>query len=364
MAPRPVQNLEQRPAATPLSAVRDAVRRNATLKRKTAFESGMINNFVSKEKMPYIKTVSSRTTKFGNLHGAEFEGSEFITNVTPIPGSSQGMLYAQPLNPIDMPNTRLKQLGQQYLRWHPVDIVMEFIPSVPSTAGGELAMGIVPDPDYDISAIGDALQRRLMALDNVQIFNDFQMNARTHMSWGVPEDVGDWFYINPNEDEDRLSSLGTFLLAQIAAASGSPAALGTLVMHYRVVMCANAINEEATGSSVSSTTLTVAAVSGNAFSPVAGAFSPALTTTTSYVARVNSLATGSFTWQWLAGSTSYSGTFGVGATFYLIYDEGSSTWRFYPVMPANSITQGIVATSSVASQAIGLTLMAYAISGQ
>lgn len=171
---------------------------------------------------------SSITTKYGS--GVRYRGTEYVTNIT-TPSTAPGrgeVLYAIPISPQTIPDTRLQKACEMYTRYRFRRVRFYYSGTAPATTAGSLMMFCDYDPSQNpASSPGDSALRYA-----------FTHNAAEQSVWQkgmceVTDDVyAEMLYCDPDE-ELRWSVQGCFWLL---SSGGLPASteLGKLVMEYEV----------------------------------------------------------------------------------------------------------------------------------
>lgn len=205
-------------------------------------------------KMPAFMEASESaiTTKYGS--GIRYRGTEYVTNIT-TPATAPGrgeVLYAIPISPQTIPDTRLQKAAEMYTRYRFRRVRFYYSGTAPTTTPGSLMMFCDYDPSQNPSAApGDGALRYA-----------FTHNAAEQSVWQkgmceVTDDVyAEMLYCDPDE-ELRWSVQGCFWLL---SSGGLPAAteLGKLVMEYEVDFAVPDWRGDVTSQNMIDTTLTFA----------------------------------------------------------------------------------------------------------
>lgn len=205
-------------------------------------------------KMPAFmeSSESAITTKYGS--GIRYRGTEYVTNIT-TPATAPGrgeVLYAIPISPQTIPDTRLQKACEMYTRYRFRRVRFYYSGTAPTTTPGSLMMFCDYDPSQNPSAApGDGALRYA-----------FTHNAAEQSVWQkgmceVTDDVyAEMLYCDPDE-ELRWSVQGCFWLL---SSGGLPAAteLGKLVMEYEVDFAVPDWRGDISSPSLIDTTLTFA----------------------------------------------------------------------------------------------------------
>lgn len=199
---------------------------------------GIARTYAGIEKIP-DQTFSRDSFQFGNVHGERVRGSEFLTTVHQVGTSAQVMLAALICNPCLWLGTRIAIIAQTFLRWRAIQITVEFVPSVPSTAGGSLSLAIAPDSTQDFTSVGDTLSRQIFSLDHNVQFSTFE-HAAVEMTWNQGSD---WLYLQSDDDgDDRFENCAVIAMAMLNATTlAANSVLGTLMIHYDLEFAAEMV---------------------------------------------------------------------------------------------------------------------------
>lgn len=147
-----------------------------------------------------------------------------------------------PIDPLSLPFTRLKQFAELFLEYRFKRFTVEYVPSVPFTIGGTLAMGITHDPEYNpafITAAGgeDARRRKIMTIEGT-VLHQVLDQASTSVSMANRKE---WMKTLHMEGEERWTMPGMFYQIWYAPPIFSTdnsvtesSAAGQLYLHYEV----------------------------------------------------------------------------------------------------------------------------------
>lgn len=208
----------------------------------------------SMSKMPSFIEASEAPISTSHGAGIRYRGTEYLTNLTTsasVTGRGQ-VLYAIPISPQTIPDTRLQLAAQQYTRFIFRKIKFYYSGTAPTTTAGSLMMFGDYDPSQNPSASpGDAALRYAFT-HNCAEFSVWQQ-ASCEINDRVYEDM---LYCDPDE-ELRWSVQGCFWLLTSGAVPASTE-LGKLVLEYEIDFAVPDYRGTITSGSITSTSLAVA----------------------------------------------------------------------------------------------------------
>lgn len=152
-------------------------------------------------------------------------GSEYISSITVnttladnARKAGQGeILFRQPMNPIMIPGTRLKQLAEMFQTYDVKHMAFHLCPIVPATQNGSIMMGVTFDPDIDMTSMtpGESSLRVFMSMENFELINVYQPASSI---WN--HNIMNGLWVRAEDDDARLSVPGHFVV--LTASSYTP----------------------------------------------------------------------------------------------------------------------------------------------
>jgi hypothetical protein len=197
-------------------------------------------NFVFEQKFPDIKPpeTTRANTRYGDC--LVVAGSESFAPVTVLttaaaqlnPTQPGDIIYTLPVNPSLLLGSRLALLAQNYERWYPTRIALEFIPEGSALNSGAVISIPVLDPsDSFIGSEGTDAVRRAMAYNKSHSFNIYD---KPQLLFPEVEYDEPFFIVAGNDARLEISHMW-YLMAQSTFAPTSTEVartIGWLKLHY------------------------------------------------------------------------------------------------------------------------------------
>jgi len=133
-------------------------------------------------------------------------GTDLLTSITLPSNSPSGTIIARiQINPNKMPDTRLKGLAEEFVRWQPSALDIEVQSSANSTVSGSYVSGWVADPNVRVST-GISAIRTVTAMKPYKSSNVYEKT-----SMRIPNVTSQrWLFVSGRETED--SDHGVYFL--------------------------------------------------------------------------------------------------------------------------------------------------------
>jgi len=171
-------------------------------------------------------------------------GTEYLTNiqvqlsgdlVATEPGD---VVFAIPLHPKFFSGTRLLALARLYQKYRYKKLVVEFVPTVPSTQDGSFLMYFEYDVEANISVLGDGDLRLREAMSHL---GSHMFNVYTYGRTSLVDDGQVDAYFLETGDDPRLEQQGSLVVMATSTFSpididtaGDYKTMGNLIIHYEM----------------------------------------------------------------------------------------------------------------------------------
>jgi hypothetical protein len=238
-------------------------RNQKALKMIKEQQNGVSGNFGYEAPMPWM---SSEVISINGIDHVKLRGTEYLTTVevstTQVldeatnPGDC---LFSTPIHPRFFSGTRLLTLTRLYQKYRYIQLLVEYVPIVPSTQDGSLIAYFTYDPNENIFLQDDEDTRLREAMSHLgaQMFNVY-----TYGRTSIHNDDSSEFYFVHIGGDSRLENQGTFNIA--AGSTFSPPlsteatsiTLGNLILHYEVELKERGLDEDLSDTFKGSVTLT------------------------------------------------------------------------------------------------------------